>query len=121
MNNDYDKRWQNPGDENHTNVPSMAPYSTDGFRDQFYNGTSATVEKGDHIRLQDISLSFDIDKSVWKGLPVKQLRLYVYTNNVGILWRANQSHLDPDAVPFIGDSQSTIAPRSFSFGLKTSF
>lgn len=121
MNNDYNKRWQSPGDENHTNVPSMAPYSTDGFRDRFYNGTSATVEKGDHIRLQDISLSFDIDKSVWKGLPVKQLRVYVYTNNVGILWRANHAHLDPDAVPSIGDSQSTISPRSLSFGLKTSF
>jgi TonB-linked SusC/RagA family outer membrane protein len=121
MNGDFDRRWQKAGDEKITNVPSMAGYSEALYRDQFYNGSSTTVEKGDHIRLQDVNLSFDIDRTLWRTMPVKSLRLYVYANNLGIIWRANHQGLDPDAVPYNGDNQSTPTPRSISFGLKTSF
>ncbi|WP_354304791.1 SusC/RagA family TonB-linked outer membrane protein [Pedobacter sp. UYP1] len=121
MNNDFDRRWQKAGDESITNVPSMAAYTDSGYRDQFYNGSSATVQRGDHIRLQDISLSFDLDRTVWNKLPVKQLRLYIYANNLWIIWKANHVGLDPDAIPYNGDSQLFPSIRTISFGLKTNF
>ncbi|MFA4869268.1 MAG: SusC/RagA family TonB-linked outer membrane protein [Pedobacter sp.] len=122
MNNDFGRRWQKPGDENITNIPSMANYSNnDNGRDRFYNGSSATVAKGDHIRLQDISLGYDFDKSNWKGIPVNHLQLFIYANNLGVLWKANDFGLDPDFVPIPSDRFTSPLPRSFSFGVKASF
>lgn len=121
MHKDFVERWLNPGDENRTNVPSMSSFGGDEARDRFYNGSSATVLKGDHIRLQDISLSYDFDASNWKAIPVKQIQLYLYANNLGILWKANGAGLDPDLVPAVGDRLSNLLPKSFSFGLKASF
>lgn len=91
---DYASRWQHPGDELATNVPSMV-YPAVGSRDAFYNSSEILVEKGDHIRLQYITLSYQIpvhgSKAVFKSMSV-----YINMNNLGILWRANKKGLDPD-------------------------
>jgi TonB-linked SusC/RagA family outer membrane protein len=122
MNADFGRRWQKPGDENITNIPSMPNYSnSDNGRDRFYNGSSATVAKGDHIRLQDISLGYDFDKSNWKGIPISHLQLFIYATNLGVLWKANNFGLDPDVNPGTADRFSNPLPKSFSFGVKASF
>ncbi len=59
---DYRLRWQNPGDEKRTHVPSM-PESSNANRDNFYAFSSALVEKADNIRLQDVSLSYELNKN----------------------------------------------------------
>ncbi|MNJ87609.1 TonB-dependent Receptor Plug Domain protein [compost metagenome] len=121
LNNDFERRWQKTGDELLTSVPSQANYTEGSFRDKFYVNSSATVAKGDHVRLQDISLSFDLDSSNWKNIPVKQMQLYLYANNMGIIWKANNFGLDPDLVPGIGDRLTSPVPMSFSLGIKASF
>jgi TonB-linked SusC/RagA family outer membrane protein len=115
-NEDYYSRWQKPGDELKTNVPSVQypPYTTD--RDLFYAYSSALIDKGDHIRLQDISLSYDFDRSAKNRLPFKHLQVYGYINNVAILWRANHDGLDPDLSTNFTNSYSL--PRTFSLGVK---
>ncbi|WP_316814316.1 SusC/RagA family TonB-linked outer membrane protein [Pedobacter heparinus] len=119
MNSDFTQRWQNIGDENNTNIPSIGNYNDDNTRDRFYNGSSATILKGDHIRLQDISLSYDFDASKW--IRIKQIQLYIYANNLGILWKANAASLDPDLVPGPGERLVNPVSKSFSFGLKANF
>ncbi|HMI02171.1 MAG TPA: SusC/RagA family TonB-linked outer membrane protein [Pedobacter sp.] len=121
MNVDFAERWQKTGDEKFTNVPSLGVYSDDNFRDAFYNNSSATVARGDHIRLQDISLAFDLDRSNWPGIPVKQIQLYFYANNLGIIWKANDFGLDPDLVPSMSNRFVVPEPRSVAFGLKANF
>jgi TonB-linked SusC/RagA family outer membrane protein len=121
MNADFVRRWQQPGDEKFTNVPSQGEYGSDNFRDVFYRNSSATVAKGDHIRLQDISLGFDLNRSNWTGIPVKQIQLYFYANNLGIVWKANDFGLDPDLIPSLGNRFIVPEPRSFAFGLKANF
>ncbi|QEM04894.1 SusC/RagA family TonB-linked outer membrane protein [Mucilaginibacter rubeus] len=119
-NEDYYKRWQKPGDELITSVPSLQyPPYTSG-RDQFYQYSTALIDKGDHIRLQDISLSYDLYKSNIKNLPINHLQLYGYVNNVGILWRANHDGLDPD---LSGNTASAAypLPRTFALGIKANF
>jgi hypothetical protein len=37
-------------------------YQSDANRDAFYSGSSILVEKGDHIRLQYINLTYTFDK-----------------------------------------------------------
>lgn len=111
-NRDYDKRWQKPGDEKITNVPSMRYPLSDNNRDLFYQNSVVLVEKGDHIRLQDIQLSYDLKKKANSWLPVRAMRFYAYANNIGIIWKANHYGIDPDYV------QGIPAPRTLAVGLK---
>jgi hypothetical protein len=117
---DYYKRWQNPGDELTTNVPSLQYPPYNGNRDVFYNYSSVLIDKGDHVRLQDITLSYELNQNHWKGSPFTKLQVYTYLNNVGILWRANHDHLDPDL-----STNSNFAaypmPRTLAFGIKANF
>jgi TonB-linked SusC/RagA family outer membrane protein len=113
-NSDYELRWLNPGDENYTSVPSMI-YNPSPLRSTFYKYSDVLIEKGDHIRLQDIQLSYQLKKNEIKWLPMNQLRIYVYANNLGILWRANNSRIDPDFI------SGTPNPRTIAAGLKIDF
>ena len=121
MNADFGKRWQKSGDEATTNVPSMAGFGDNDFRDKFYKSSSATIARGDHIRLQDVSIGFDFDQSNWKNIPVKQVQLYFYANNLGIIWKANKFGLDPDYITDYGNIFNTPLSISLSFGLKIFF
>lgn len=111
---DYLQRWQNPGDEKDTNVPSL-PYPANSGRDAFYNNSTVLVERGDHIRLQDINLSYRLPNNK-TGKYIKQLQIYSYMNNLGILWRANKADLDPDYY-----AGGFPLPLTISLGCKASF
>jgi TonB-linked SusC/RagA family outer membrane protein len=121
MNSDFTQRWQKSGDEKITNIPSMSKYEDGTARDRFYYASSVRVAKGDHIRLQDISFSFDLDRSNWKNFPMKHMQLYAYVNNLGLIWKANDFGLDPDVVPSSRDHLSYPLPISFSVGIKAGF
>lgn len=98
---DYYLRWQKPGDEKTTVVPS-AKYPMDSRREMFFTNSSVLVEKGDHVRLQNVNFSYRISKEKWHRLPVKQMTFNIYSSNLGILWRANKKGLDPDFTTFPG-------------------
>ena len=120
FNKDYAIRWQRPGDETHTSVPSIT--STDnGNRGDFYFYSQSLVDKADNIRLQDIRLSYDFNRRGASKLPFSHLQVYCYLNNVGILWRANHDHLDPDL--FTNGNFTNILPlaRTISIGIHSNF
>jgi TonB-linked SusC/RagA family outer membrane protein len=101
-NKDYAARWKKPGDEAITQVPSIPtqlPTAISKRDYSFYSNASVLVEKGDHIRLQDIVLGYDLNKEKWSKLICKKAHIYCNISNVGILWRANKHNIDPDAVP----------------------
>jgi TonB-dependent starch-binding outer membrane protein SusC len=108
---DFENRWQKPGDERNTIIPSLV-FPANSQRDEFYLNSSVLVERGDHIRLQDIRFSYQF------GLNriFKQLELYSYLNNVGLLWKQNDWGIDPDF-----QRHTPVAPLSVSFGLNASF
>lgn len=113
-NADFAKRWQNPGDEKTTNVPSMIYPNVSG-RDQFYLLSTATVLKGDHIRLQFINVSYDLNNSWFHKLPFHNLQVYLNAANLGILWRANKEGIDPDY------PSSLYPPTTYTLGLRVNF
>lgn len=115
---DYAERWKKSGDEKTTNIPSLN-YPADGVRDQIYQFADILIEKGDHIRLQDIGLTYVFNKDKFPHLPVASLSLYSYVNNIGILWKANKVGLDPDFVPNGGLIYPN--PRTYSFGIRAKF
>lgn len=113
---DFSNRWQKPGDETITDIPSMIYPVSSAARDNFYNKSEAVVEKGDHIRLQDISLSYSIDQGSASKTFFKRIQFLVNVNNIGILWRANKYGIDPDFYQASG----YVTPRSISIGIKAS-
>ncbi|MFT4023978.1 MAG: SusC/RagA family TonB-linked outer membrane protein, partial [Flavihumibacter sp.] len=74
---EYARRWQQPGDEKNTVVPSLA-YPVDGARDNLYQYSTVNALRGDHIRWEDISLSYDFSRLLAAKIPVRSLRLYGY-------------------------------------------
>lgn len=113
---DYSMRWQKPGDEKFTSVPSMV-YPAVARRDDFYASSAVLVEKADHIRLQDVNLSYRFDNTAWKRLPMNNLELFANLRNAGIVWRANKQNLDPDYF----SSNLLPSSHSLSFGARINF
>lgn len=111
---DYNKRWQNPGDELHTTVPSLT-YAADPNRDAFYLQSDANVLRGDLISLQDIRLSYDLKRVGGRKPVLKNAQIYIVGSNMGILWRANSEGIDPD----YGDAMPN--PRAVTVGIKANF
>lgn len=90
---DIEKRWQNPGDELTTNMPALK-YPVVSNREAFYKSSSIHVIKGDHIRLEYVNLSWS--SKLNKGTKTIPLELYLQVQNLGIIWRKNRDHIDPD-------------------------
>ncbi|PZV82293.1 TonB-linked SusC/RagA family outer membrane protein [Algoriphagus aquaeductus] len=103
---DYDRRWQNPGDR--TSIPAD-PGRVDSPRNMFYLRSSALVQRGDHIRLQDIRVAY-----TFSNPKFRDFQIYSYVNNLGILWKASDRVQDPDF-------RFTPALRAVAFGLTMSF
>lgn len=113
---DYLKRWQNPGDENRTSVPSMI-YPLNGNRDNFYQLSEVLVQKGDHIRLSDIQVAYSLSKRQWAKFPFETAQITFYANNLGLLWKANNKGIDPDYFT----AGSIPLPKTYSLQFKVDF
>lgn len=92
---DFSKRWQRPGDEKDTYVPSMVYPNNDPNRDNFYANSAVLVQKSDNIRLSDISLNCNLASLFRKKFPFSAMRLYLYASNLGVIWKANKLDIDP--------------------------
>lgn len=114
---DFSQRWQNPGDENSTTIPSMIYPISNTRRDDFYSYSSPNVLRGDNIRIGSIRLSYEFGGPLIRKLRLQQLQLYVIATNLGIIWRANKYGLDPD----YDVSNPYPVPKQVAFGLKLEF
>jgi TonB-linked SusC/RagA family outer membrane protein len=112
---DYALRWQKPGDEKITNVPSFV-YPIVSRRETFYQASEILATKGDHIRLQYINLSYDVNNPAKFGNVFKALTIYANCNNIGLLWKANSQGLDPDY-----GGRHIPNPRSIAIGIRATF
>ncbi|MCX2575715.1 SusC/RagA family TonB-linked outer membrane protein [Pedobacter sandarakinus] len=109
----FSNRWQNPGDEQKTNVPSFI-YPNSSLRDAFFYSSEPNVMRGDHVRMDYLRIGYTLNTSQWKS-PFRNLELYSGMQNIGILWRANKDGYDPDYANVIPPS------LQFSFGIKGAF
>lgn len=111
---DFARRWQHPGDEAYTTVPSRIYPISNNRRDNFYAYSTENAKKGDHVRLQFIKLGYEFKPSGRKAL-IRSAQVYLIANNLGILWRANKEKLDPDYNPA---SSFFPPPKSITAGIK---
>ena len=105
---EWDQRWQQPGDELVTNVPSLV-YPTIADRDKFYSSSEITVCDASCIRIQNAMFNY----SPRRMSKSRELDFFGSVNNLNlILWRANKLGFDP---LFVG---RIVTPPSISIGAR---
>lgn len=87
---DYARRWQNPGDEMNTFVPSVV-YPANTHRDRIYKLSSVHYHRADMFRLENVRLSYTIKN---KGRAFRHATIYVHGNNLMPIWKSHES-IDP--------------------------
>ena len=108
---DYALRWKQAGDEKFTDVPKYPGMTnTDQYRDQAWLYSDKLVENASHIRLRDVNISYDVF-SGRKRFFFKSMQVYIYMENLGLLWKANKAGIDPDYVPL---TYSVFLPAPFT-------
>src|SRR5690606_36756804 len=110
---DYSLRWLKPGDEAYKIVPAL-PEGPPDSRDLIYSQSDILVTKGDHIRLQDFRIGYDLNKNNFKQFPFQSIQIFFLCNNIGIIWKANKHGIDPEAYSF----GSMPAQRMVSLGVQ---
>jgi TonB-linked SusC/RagA family outer membrane protein len=106
---EYERRWQKPGDERITNVPS-ATTANATYRDTYYYYSDINVLPADHIRLKEVNLGYTFKNRKF----IKNPTVSIHVNNLGILWRANKLGLDPDIYDL-------PQPRTYSIAFNCNF
>lgn len=143
MHSDFNNRWKQPGDEAFTNIPTITnanlTFTNSGGADGYdrvyvtnygsaipsgrsawwmYDYSDARVVKGDHIRLQTISLSYNVPNKILEKTELKNLTLGVQASNVAV-WAFDKDlkGQDPEQVNGIG----LPSLPTFSMSLNLSF
>ncbi len=108
----FEKRWQAPGDENKTNIPSLV-YPFQRQRDAFFQYSDINVIPADNIKLTEVYSEYRFSST---SRFIDNLTLYVYLNNLNVtLWKKNKEGIDPDIL------YNLKQPVSFSAGIKMNF
>lgn len=111
---EFGERWQKPGDENTTNVPSFV-FPNISNRDNFYTLSDVNVLKGDHIRFSFLNLAYNFLNDKLHRMVFSDVQVYFNASNLGIIWHANNVGMDPE-------SPYGLEPtKSWAIGIRASF
>lgn len=99
VNNDFDKRWRQPGDEKVTNIPSFAKVGDADQRDggdMLFSYSDANILDASYIKLRELSLSCYLPERVCKALNTKSVKVGIESRN---LWTIpfNNEGIDPES------------------------
>ncbi|WP_316797662.1 SusC/RagA family TonB-linked outer membrane protein [Pedobacter frigidisoli] len=108
------ERWRKPGDEATTDVPGITGVNFNSINR--YRFSDALVRSADNIRLQQISLSYNVPQRFLPRNTVKSISLSANVRNLGIVWRANKDGIDPEFIN-TGNFGSVTPTPSYVFGI----
>ena len=141
---EFTHRWRKPGDERHTQLPSLISPSDPAFGDNRYHWSAATpaaaqgfeafadnywmmydnsnarVVSGSYLRLSNLALRYQFTRKQLKGLPFSNLAFDAAMTNVFTLKSSALEGQDPTQSGFSLQTSLSLRP-SFTFGLRVSF
>ena len=135
-------RWQRPGDEKYTNIPTLLSPSSDDYYNyqshwsktgsvtgkivtfaesvwDMYDYSDLRVVSGDYMKLSNLTLRYNFPSSILKGSFVKTLTLNFNMTNVFTIASSKLRGQDPTQASSTGVGMS-LRP-SYTFGLDVSF
>lgn len=107
---DLAQRWRKPGDEQFTNVPGLANVTTNSSNR--YKMADILVESASHIRLQQISMGYQVPSKALSRTMLKSAGINFAVRNLGIIWKQNKAGIDPS---YAMSSNYTNLPPSPSY------
>lgn len=134
MSKDMLNRWVMPGDELHTNIPALLdPFdSNQTIKDangsivsarypyNLYNFSTERVAKGDFIRLKQISLGYNLPKSIISKLHMSTAQISLVGNNIALLY--SDKRLNGQDPEFFGTGGVALPiPKQYTLSLKVGF
>ncbi|MCR8668961.1 SusC/RagA family TonB-linked outer membrane protein [Aestuariibaculum sp. M13] len=111
-------RWRQAGDELTTTVPGLQ--GTGGYSFGRYMFGSDRVIDGDHIRLREVALSYDLSDVLSKTF-IKGASLSFTARNLGLIWSKNKDGIDPDFLPYTTGQIKLPPTAMYSLGLNVNF
>ncbi|RFP64656.1 SusC/RagA family TonB-linked outer membrane protein [Hymenobacter lapidiphilus] len=107
--------WQQPGDEQTTNIPGFPVGGTPGAYDSYtrsaYTFAGDFVRKADNIRLRDIVLSYNLKSAFFTNLGLERTQLRGQVQNA-FNYTFSGNDIDPDAIDR-RDGTRTLRPKPF--------
>lgn len=112
-------RWRKAGDEAFTNVPGVSNANSNTI--SFYNMSDISVLDASNVRLQQVTLSYNMPQALLKKMPVfKNAAVSLIASNLGIIWRKNKEGIDPDYL--MTDSYNNLPPTvNYALNLNLTF
>jgi len=123
MPKEFKNRWVLPGDEEITTIPTIAAirqYYEDSNLSYAYNAYNYSTERianGGFIRLKEVSLAYDLPKSILQILKVSNLQLKMQATNLLLLY-ADRKLNGQDPEFFNSGGVSTPVPKQLTFTLR---
>lgn len=111
---DFNRRWQQPGDEHTTDIPALPAFAdrtATGF--SYYRDSDKFVDGASAIRLSQLSLAYNLSDQALTRLGLHAVRIGLQGDNIAV-WNFNRWDVDPEST-FI-----PVAP-TYTFNISLSF
>lgn len=116
MQKELANRWRKPGDEAITTIPGLPNLNYNSS--YWYQYSDQLLVSGSNIRLQQLSLGYQLPQHLLSRTPVKSASFTASARNLGIIWRKNKAGVDPDYL--VTNNYSNLSPSTawyFSFNV----
>lgn len=116
--------WRNPGDEKDPNMAPAFLYgnSRSGQVQYLWSAADKHIQKGDYIKLRDLSLGYTFPKVWINKFFMQNLRINLQIQNLWY-WAANDKNLDPEvwSGTSLSPSRGQHIPATYTIGLSANF
>lgn len=123
---DFKNRWMVPGDERYTTIPTIASvrdvrkYANMGYGYNAYNYSTIRVADGGFIRMKEISLSYDLPKTILSKTFLSNASLKLQATNLFLIYADSKLNgQDPEF--FRSGGVAAPVPQQFTMTLRLGF
>ncbi|WP_439184538.1 SusC/RagA family TonB-linked outer membrane protein [Carboxylicivirga taeanensis] len=107
-------------DNTDTNIPRMATYSYNSYREAHWKYADIHVKDADFIKLRNVTLAYSLPENIAKKFHARYLQIKGQVTNP-IYWSAAGNNIDPEA--YMANRGYRLSPQmpSWSVGVKFGF
>ncbi|GAA3604413.1 SusC/RagA family TonB-linked outer membrane protein [Flavivirga amylovorans] len=121
---EFENRWQNPGDEANTNIPRTPTTRADAtlaMYSNFYKYGSQNIDDASHIRLREVVLSYQLDQKIANKIGLNGLSINLQGRNLALI-NFNKWDVDPEGLIVTQNKPTFFTQRpTFTIGVNANF